>query len=121
MLPLARSTQTSWRLTPPSLVQQVTNTLLPTTIGLDMPAPGSDTFHLTFFFSLHSVGILSSSLTPEPFGPRKLSQSPAALGPTKEMSTTQADRRDRMSSLHDGMRRAADESPRFSDCGHLSA
>src|SRR5438874_2295831 len=121
MLPLARSTQTNWRLTPPVLVQQETKTLLPTMMGLESPAPGRVNFHLRFFLSLHSVGTLSSSLMPVPFGPRKLGQSPARLGPTNEMSSTQADRRDRMSSLHEGIGRAADDSPRLSDRGLSSA
>src|SRR6266511_5820530 len=82
MLPLLHSTQTRCRLVPLSSVQQVTNTLLPTTMGLDMPPPGRASFHLRFFLSPQVVGTLSS-LTASPSGPRKRGQSALATRPAR--------------------------------------
>ena len=49
------------------------------TIGLLLPSPGSATFHLTFFVSLHSSGGLAAGASPVPSGPRHVGHAcPAA-------------------------------------------
>ncbi len=45
-------------------------------MGDDEPAPGNFVFHCKLVFSSQVVGMLSE-LTPDPFGPRNLTQSPA--------------------------------------------
>ena len=50
-------------------------------IGLLLPSPGSATFHLTFFVSLHSSGGLAAGASPVPSGPRHVGHAcPAAPG-----------------------------------------
>src|SRR5205807_2652804 len=53
---------------------------LPTTIGLDAPAPGKAVFHATFFVALQVVGKSVSGAIPKPPGPRKPGQSAASPG-----------------------------------------
>ena len=48
-------------------------TLLPQTIGVDIPRPGMATFHLMFFSLPHSMGGAPSA-TPWPDGPRQVGQ-----------------------------------------------
>jgi hypothetical protein len=52
----------------------VTNTLSPQMTGVDVPLPGSATFHFTFDDSLHVVGGLASGATPLASGPRHCGQ-----------------------------------------------
>src|SRR5688572_18562586 len=55
------------------------NTWLPQMIGVELPLPGSFTFHLTFSVSLHFVGGVADGATPVPSGPRHWGQvSPTA-------------------------------------------
>ena len=42
------------------------------TIGLLLPSPGSATFHLMFFVSLHSSGGVAAGASPVPSGPRHI-------------------------------------------------
>src|SRR5262245_13155628 len=58
----------------------VTNTLSPTTTGLDQPYPGKETFQATFLPFPHSAGRFVWELTAVPPGPRKPVQSASAAG-----------------------------------------
>ena len=76
----------STRLALSSAVPVVTNTCSPTTIGEDLPLPGSDVFHAIPWSAFHSRGAVSSRLTPSPLGPRHAGQSSAASGSSLDMA-----------------------------------
>src|SRR5258706_9919881 len=46
----------------------------PHTTGVAEPEPGSSTFHVMFFVSLHRTGGSALGATPSPFGPRNWGQ-----------------------------------------------
>src|SRR5688572_32400805 len=61
------------------------------TIGLLLPSPGSATFHLTFFVSLHSSGGLAAGASPVPSGPRHVGHAcPAAAAVRDACASTEA-------------------------------
>src|SRR2546423_12016750 len=58
----------------PSVLAVCRKRCLPQTIGLELPAPGSATFQSMFLSGPNVSGIFLSSDVPDPFGPRKRSQ-----------------------------------------------
>src|SRR5438874_8396097 len=66
------------------------NTLLPTTIGLELPGASSATRHLTFSVFDQVSGTLFSYAWPVPSGPRHCSQSPAVAVQFKMSPRTNA-------------------------------